>query len=137
MKVNVFQYANIAQANWKSILNDLTPYEPKYTFYADFAIAEFCEVYMSDKNAIKNTYKNVVESWGDNIEAMTEIVLVLNHKIWSFYEEVDSTYLGVPKETAMKLAEIYNDLWDKAKDFIYKKFGENSEAMSYYFSVTD
>ena len=81
MKLNVFQYATLAEQNWKANLSDMSPYTTKYTFYYDFAIAEFCGEYMNDKNAIRSTYNNVIKSWGNNIEALTEIILVLNHKI--------------------------------------------------------
>lgn len=51
--MNVFQYSAIVELNWKANLNEMSGFEPKYTFYADFAIAEFCQVKGLDKNAIK------------------------------------------------------------------------------------
>jgi len=135
--MNVFQYSAVAEANWKRNLAEMSGYQPKYTFYADFAIAEFCEVYMRDKGAVKKTYKQVVESWGTDIKAMTEIVMVLNHKMWAFYQKVDSRYLGVGDSTAERFSMLYQELYEKAVNFIEKKFGNDSEAMSYYYEVTD
>lgn len=60
--MNVFQYSAIVEMNWKANLNEMSGFEPKYTFYHDFAIAEFCAKYMGDKKAIENTYKNVIKS---------------------------------------------------------------------------
>lgn len=135
--MNVFQYAACVEQNWKLNLNEMSGYTPKYTFYNDFAIAEFCEVYMRDKNAVKKTYNQVIKSWGHNIEAITEIVMVLNHKIWAFYENVDSRYLGVSKETGKELAKLYDELWRKACEFVEKKFGKDEDAMAYYYEMTD
>ena len=137
MKLNVFQYAALAEMNWKANLSDMNPYEPKYTFYHDFAIAEFCEVYMGEKNAIRKTYKDVIKGWGKNIKALTEIIMVLNHKLWAFYQKVDSRYLGVDDAKAMELSKLYDELWRAAQEVLYKNFEGNDEAMSYYYRVTD
>ena len=135
--MNVFQYAAICEKNWESNLADMSGYERKYTFYSDFSIAEFCEVYMKDTNAVKKTYNNVIKSWGSSIEAMSEIVMVLNHKIWSFYGNVDSSYLKCGEAWRNKFMEIYQTLYEKCVDFIYKKFEHNEKAMEYYYNVTD
>lgn len=135
--MNVFQYAAIVEQNWKLNLGDMSGYTPKYTFYNDFAIAEFCEVYMRDKNAVKKTYNQVIKSWGNNIKALTEIVMVLNHKSWAFAENVDSKYLGVGENWREFYANLYTELYEKAVDFVYKKFSKNEEAMRYYYEVTD
>ena len=137
MKMNVFQFAALAEANWEANLSDMNPYEPKYSFYRDFAIAEFCEVYMNDKNAIRKTYKDILKSYGDNYEALTELVMVLNHKIWAYYQKVDSHYLGVSDEKAMEFSKLYDTLWREAQNVFFKKFEGNDEATSYYFRVLD
>ena len=135
--MNVFQYAAITEANWERNLADMSGYQRKYTFYADFGIAEYCEVYKADKNAVKDTFKRVKESWGKSIEAMTEVVMVLNHKIWSFYDNVDSSYLGCSEEWRQHFMEGYQELYEKCVAFIEKNFANDSNALSYYYEVTD
>ena len=135
--MNVFQYAALTEANWERNLADMSGYQRKYTFYADFGIAEYCEVYKADKNAVKDTFKRVKESWGKSIEAMTEVVMVLNHKMWSFYDNVDSSYLGCSEEWRQHFMEVYQELYEKCVAFIEKNFANDSNARSYYYEVTD
>lgn len=135
--MNVFQYSAVAEANWKRNLAEMNGYQPKFTFYADFAIAEFCETYMRDRNAVKKTYKHIVRCWGSDIKAMTEIVMVLNHKIWAFYNKVDSHYMGIDDVRADYFEALYTELYQEAAVAVEKKFGNDSDAMSYYYEVTD
>ena len=135
--MNVMQYATIVEMNWKANLGDMTSWKPSYTFYRDLAIAEFCEVYMRDKNAVKKTYNELVKNFGTNYKAMTELVMVLNHKSWAFAGYVDSKYLGVGKERADEYARLYIDLYNQADAKFFKVFGKNDEAMSYFYEVTD
>ena len=135
--MNVFNYSNWAESNWKMNLKSMSDYEPSYTFYADLAIAEFCEVYLKDKNAIKKTFNEVVKSWGDNIKAMTEFAMVLNHKSWAFYEYVDGKVLGISKDASMEISQMYCDLYYKIEDIIIKRFEKDHDAMSYYYRMID
>jgi len=135
--MNVFQYASAVEQNWKLNLESMTDFRPSFTFYSDFAIAEFCETYMRDKNAVRKTYNQVVKSYGTDIKAMTEIVMVLNHKIWAFYNKVDSRYMGISNERAESFETLYTELYQKAVAAVEKKFGKDEEAMSYYYRVTD
>lgn len=135
--MNVFSYSAQVEANWKANLAEMNPYTPKYTFYSDFAIAEFCEVCLKDKNAVKNTFNSVLCEWGNDIEAMTEVYLVLNHKIWAFHDKIDSKYLGCGDAWAERFATLYNDLWNKCGKKIFETFEKNDDAMSYFYRVTD
>lgn len=138
--MNVFQYAAITEANWEQNLACMSGYERKYTFYADFGIAEFCEVYKMDTDAVKDTYKRVVESWGKDIKAMAEVVMVLNHKIWAFYDNVDSSYLHCSEEWRQHFMEVYQNLYDECVNFIDSMYNigvYNDADMSYYWQVTD
>ena len=72
--MNVFQYSSVVEQNWKANLGDMTDWKPSYTFYSDFAIAEFCQVWMREKNAVKKTYNQVIKSWGNRHGAQSQIV---------------------------------------------------------------
>lgn len=137
--MNVFGYAATTEQNWKANLGEMTDWKPSYTFYSDFAIAEFCQVYMREKSAVKKTYSQVIKSWGSNYKALTEIVMVLNHKSWAFAKpnRVDAKYLNVGDSWADFFVELYTELYRQADELYRKKYGKNDEAMSYYLSVTD
>ena len=137
--MNVFGYAATTEQNWKANLGEMTDWKPSYTFYSDFAIAEFCQVYMREKNAVKKTYSQVIKSWGSNYKALTEIVMVLNHKSWAFAKpnRVDAKYLNVGDSWADYFVELYSELYQKADALYRKKFAKNETAMSYYNEVTD
>ena len=135
--MNVFQYITIAEQNWRQNLAEMSGFKPKYTFYGDFSIAEFCEVWMHDANAVRKTYNNVIKSWGSSYTALTEIILVLNHKSWSFDGDVDSSYLRCGEANRVAFTNLYTELYNKAVNEFYKRYEGNDEAMSYYYQVTD
>lgn len=135
--MNVFIYSNTCELNWKENLADMGDFQPQYTFYSDFSIAEFCEVYMRDRNAVKKTFNNVIKSWGSSYKALTEIIMVLNHKAWSFANNVDSSYLKCGDEWRKFYEKLYTELYQKAVDKFFKLYTKNSEAVSYYYEITD
>ena len=73
-------------------------YKPITTFYQDFTIAE-----AFGASAIKGTFSRAFLEWRNNYKYLTELVMVLNHKIWEHYEKKN-----------MQHAELYNELWRKA-----------------------
>lgn len=75
-------------------------YEFKTTFWSDFTIAD-----AFGTEAIKDTFNRAFKYWKDNYEYLTELVLVLNWKIWQHYEK-NETY-----------AKLYNELWLKADNY--------------------
>lgn len=135
--MNVFQYSTTCEMNWKENLADMGDFKPEYTFYGDFSIAEFCEVYMRDRNAVKSTFNNVMRYWSSDYKCLTEIIMVLNHKAWAFAGKVDSHYLNCGEEWRKHYVELYTELYNKADEKFRKLYGKNDEAMSYYYRVTD
>lgn len=96
----------------------LLDYECKTTFWMDFSIADRFGI-----KAIKDTYRRAFREWKDNTEYLTELVMVLNHKIWQWYERNET------------LAEVYNDLWEKTAN--YAETNLTGEDLDYYFRITD
>lgn len=94
-------------------------YKPLTTFYEDFSIADKC----GGAPAVIDTYKRAMEGWKDNYQYLTELVMVLNWKIWEHYE------------TNSGLAEIYQELWEKAD--IYAQENLKDEELSYFYRTTD
>nr|UWF98323.1 MAG: hypothetical protein [Bacteriophage sp.] len=56
-------------------------YDLMTTFWEDFSIADKYGV-----PGIKDTYKRAFNEWKGNYKFFTELVIVLNHKIWQHYE---------------------------------------------------
>lgn len=91
------------------------------TFWQDFTIADAFGV-----DAVKDTYNRTFEEWKGNYKMLTELVLVLNWRIWYWYErEGQESELGI----------LYNDLWDKTARYAEENL--KGEEYEYYFNVTD
>lgn len=58
-------------------------YEVKTTFWEDFSIAERFGL-----SAIQDTFNRAFKEWKEDYEFLTELVLVLNHKIWQYHEKI-------------------------------------------------
>lgn len=97
---------------------DNSNYEFKTTFWSDFSIADRYGI-----PAIKDTYNRAFQEWKDNYIYLTELVLVLNWKIWQWYETRES------------YAEVYNDLWEKADQYAMENL--HDEEMNYFINTTD
>lgn len=96
----------------------LMDYECKTTFWDDFTIAE-----NFGKNAILDTYKRAFEEWKDDYIYLTELVMVLNHKIWHWYERNEL------------VARIYNDLWEKTNEYAWNTL--KGDELTYFYRTTD
>lgn len=93
-------------------------YETKTTFWEDFSIADVFGV-----NAVRDTYNRAFKGWKDNHIYLTELVMVLNWKVFQHYEN------------NKPLAEVYQELWQKADYYACNNLkGEEAE---YFFKVTD
>lgn len=99
-------------------IEELTGYTPITTFYEDFSIADQFGVM-----AIRDTYCRAFNQWQNNIEYMTELVMVLNWKIAEHYRE-HNVY-----------CELYDALWRKADEWVVDHF--EGEDLQYYFRTTD
>lgn len=93
-------------------------YETITTFYEDFTIADRFGV-----SAIRDTFNRAFNEWKNNYKYLTELVMVLNWKIWEHYEKNET------------LAKVYNDLWQEADGYACENLhGEEAE---YFYRVTD
>lgn len=93
-------------------------YEFKTTFWTDFSIADRYGI-----PAIKDTYSRAFEEWKDNYIYLTELVMVLNWKIWQWYENRE------------EFAEVYNELWEMADSYAMENL--HGEEMNYFITTTD
>ena len=88
------------------------------TFFEDFSIADAFGI-----NAIKDTYKRAFKAWKKDYKYLTELVMVLNWKIWQWYEENEA------------IAKVYNDLWEEADAYACNNL--KGEELAYFYRTTD
>lgn len=94
-------------------------YETKTTFWQDFSIADKFGV-----SAIKDTYRRAFSEWKKNVEYLTELVMVLNWKLWYHYDRGNDGY-----------ARLYDKLWKEAD--AWAKSHLRGEDLEYFYEVTD
>ena len=97
---------------------ELNGYEPKTTFWQDFSIAD-----AFGPDAVQDTFNRAFDEWKTDYIYLTELVLVLNHKIWQHYEKNE------------QLAKLYNDLWEKADNYACDHL--KGDELTYFYNVTD
>ena len=97
---------------------NINGYKTITTFYQDFTIADAFGV-----SAIKDTYRRAFNEWKDNYKYLTELVMVLNCKIWEYYKTND------------EYAEVYDELWQKADEYACTNL--HGDEAAYFFRVTD
>ena len=94
-------------------------YETKTTFWQDFSIAD-----MFGAKAIKSTYKQSLKAWKHSTEYITELVMVLNWKMWFHAEHRNDT-----------LSRLYQQLWEEADGWCLDHLKGND--LIYYIRTTD
>ena len=94
-------------------------YEYKTTFWEDFTIAGIFGL-----NAIQDTFNRAFNEWKTNYIFLTDLVMVLNHKLWLHYEAGNNDF-----------AVLYDKLWKEADQYACENLKD--EEAKYYFRVTD
>ena len=93
-------------------------YELQTTFWTDFSIADRFGL-----AAVRNTFNRAFAEWKEDCKFLTELILVLNHKIGQHFE------------TRPELAALYQSLWEQADRYAVEHL--QGDELSYYYSVTD
>ena len=93
-------------------------YVPMTTFWQDFSIAD-----AFGENAIISTYKKAFANWKHDYKYLTELVMVLNHKIHQYYGVKD------------KMAKIYYQLYQEANQYACNSL--IGEELKYFYRTTD
>ena len=104
--------------DWKQYAMDFCGYELLTTFGNDFDIAD-----AFGADAIRDTYNRAFNDWKTDYKYLTELVLILNWKIWQHNEENE------------EYARLYNDLWTAADG--YAQDNLTGEALEYFYRITD
>jgi len=93
-------------------------YKQITTFYQDFSIAD-----NFGAAAIKDTYNRAFKEWKSNYKYLTELVMVLNWKIWEHHEHNE------------EYEKLYTSLWEKADGYACDNL--KGEELSYFYRTTD
>ena len=88
------------------------------TFPSDFTIAD-----KFGESAIRDTFNRAFNEWKSNYIYLTELVLVLNWKIWLWYEENGS------------VAKIYNEFFETADQYAIDNL--KGDALQYFLRTVD
>lgn len=88
------------------------------TFWMDFSIADRFGI-----SAIKDTFNRAFEEWKSDYRYLTDLVMVLNHKIWEWYEKNE------------EIARVYNELWEKADGYALDHL--KGAELNYFLNTTD
>ena len=75
-------------------------------------------------DAIEDTYRRAFNEWKDDYLYLTDLVVVLNHKLWQHYEAGDEAK-----------ARLYNDLWQEAQAYGYDHL--KGDELEYFWKVLD
>ena len=97
---------------------NMNGYETMTTFWNDFSIADKFGI-----SAVEDTFNRAFNEWKVNYQYLTELVLVLNWKIWQHHGENEP------------LAKVYNELWIKADE--YAQSNLHDDELEYFYEVTD
>ena len=89
------------------------------TFWEDFSIAD-----RFGEKAIKDTFNRAFLEWKNDYIYLTELVIVLNHKIWQHYNCGNFKY-----------ATLYNTLWEYADAHACDNL--KGEELSFFYRITD
>ena len=88
------------------------------TFWSDFTIAD-----AYGAKGVQDTYNRAFKAWKSNYKMLTELVGVLNHKIWQHYQKNE------------ELARLYDKLWKEADAYGCDHLKD--EEARFYYSVLD
>ena len=104
--------------NNKSATMEMTGYEPLTCFWALFSAVDIL-----GEKMIKYAYSEAVTYAKTNYKFLTELVMVLNHKIWQHYK------------TNETIARLYNNLWMKLHDECLNTLKDKE--LEYYLRILD
>ena len=99
-------------------IEEMTGYTPKTTFWMDFSIADNFGV-----DAVRDTFDRAFGEWKSDVVYLTELVMVLNWKIWQHYEHDEA------------LARVYDELWRQADEYACENL--HGDDATYFFRTTD
>ena len=105
----------------KEYFKEMCDYDLISTFWDDFSIAD-----RFGSKAIKDTYNRAKNGWKHDYKMMTELTLILNHKIWQHYDNGNGN---------QELAALYNDLWEDCDQWCCEHL--KGKELEYFYRTLD
>ncbi len=112
-----FTHLNNGDMTFREFMRE-NGYELQTTFWSDFSIADSFGL-----PAVRDTFRRAFEEWKGNYKYLTELVLVLNHKIWQYHE------------TRPEFASLYQSLWEQADQYAAENLKDDE--LGYFLDTTD
>lgn len=109
---------SVPMIDWSRFMLEENGYVAKTTFWDDFSIADKFGLW-----AVQDTFNRAFREWKDNYVYLTELVLVLNHKIWFWYKRNE------------ELARLYDTIHKQADCYACNNL--KGEERSYFYRTTD
>jgi len=105
---------------WDEFLSGFTDYRSITNYFDLYSIAD-------NKNAasVRALFKTNFEEAKQDYVLLTELVMVLNHKLWYWYE----------KNPESPMVSTYDKLYNKANEYALTHL--NDEEIRYFSSITD
>ena len=94
-------------------------YETKTTFWGDFSIADRFGI-----AAIRDTFNRAFNEWKSDYVYLTELVMVLNWKLWYYYQRGNYA-----------ISDVYAELWEIADAYACENL--EGKELSYFYRTTD
>ncbi len=94
-------------------------YKQKTTFWMDFTIADIFGTF-----AIQDTYDRAFKEWKSDVVYLTELTMVLNWKIFEWWEKDRQEY-----------TELYDRLWRKTDEYAMTHL--KGKDLDYFLRITD
>lgn len=116
--MNLLNDANRQQDAFSYMLKEMSGYETITTFFMDFSIAD-----VFGEEGIRDTYNRSIKHWKHDYKFITELYLVLNHKIWQWYKKNND------------LAKLYDELWRDCGSYCDDNFSKDE--LEYFYKITD
>lgn len=113
----IFTHLNHGDMTFREFMKE-NGYELQTTFWSDFSIADLFGL-----PAVRDTFRRAFEEWKEDYKYLTELVLVLNHKIWQYHE------------TRPEFAELYQSLWEQADRYATENLKDDE--LGYFLDTTD
>lgn len=114
-------------------------YKPMTTFWSDFSIADAMYRFGADPvKAIRATFAAAIDSWRGNYKYMTELSMVLNHKIFEHHAKAESAENAGKlnaRDYHQRLEREYNGAWLAVDQWCRENL--TGKELEYYYETTD
>lgn len=108
---------------WSEMMRDEYGYTTQTTFWEDFTIADHFGI-----SAVRDTFKRAFEAWKSDYIYLTELVMVLNHKIWYWHGQHG-------RRDMMQFVDTYQELWEKADAWACENL--KGDELTYFYRTLD